>query len=774
MNKSLHIIYAFLVGCLMSLALSCTHDINGLELATYPQVAEVFIDNFTGDLQYAAFGGSDVEAFDIDYGTKYKGTCSMRMAVPNENDPNGSYAGGVFYSTSGRDLSDYNCLTFWGKASQWASIGVLGVGNDLGLNKYQASISDVVMNTNWKKYYIPIPDASKLIAEKGMFFFSEGPEDGKGYTFWIDEVQFEKIDSLYNPRPAIFNGENKVVSTFNGLGVLVYGFSETFNLPTTVAQKVNVGPAYFSFNSSDPAVASVDADGNVSVLQAGTSVITASVAGVQASGSLTINSLGKFVHAPTPTAEADKVISLFSDAYANVPVDWFNGYWEPYQTTESEIFEIENDHILSYVNFNFVGNQFSNPTVDAAKMTHLHMDIYVPVEIGSGAQLSLTLRDFGADNVEGGGNDTDISQLFTGLVAGQWNSLEMPIKKMANRSHLGLIIYENGGPLTSLYVDNIYFFDDGSVIPVVPKKAAPTPTREASNVLSIFSDAYTNVPDTDFNPNWGQSTIVSQPEIEGNKTLLYNNLNYQGTQFAGNIDASKKTHLHIDYYTSNATSLNFYLISQGPVEKAYALEVPSSIDWNSLDIPLSAFEGINLAEIFQLKVDGNGDVYFDNIYFYSEGSAVPVVPTKAAPTPTREASTVLSIFSEAYTNVADTDFFPNWGQSTQVSQPDIAGNKALFYANLNYQGTQFATPLDVASKGFLHLDYYTGNATFLNFFLISEGPVEKAFALEVPSSADWSSVDIPLSAFEGVALNNIIQFKVEGTGDVFFDNIYFY
>src|SRR5574344_2646549 len=73
----------------MSIA-SCSHDIDGLGSATYPTTADVFIDGFTGDLQYSAFGGSDVKAFDVDKEVKYKGTASMKIAVPAANDPNGT------------------------------------------------------------------------------------------------------------------------------------------------------------------------------------------------------------------------------------------------------------------------------------------------------------------------------------------------------------------------------------------------------------------------------------------------------------------------------------------------------------------------------------------------------------------------------------------------------------------------------------------------------------------------------------------------------------
>ena len=139
MKSTIYNINALLLLLLMMSTASCTHDVDGLDSATYPTTSDVFIDSFTGDLQYSAFGGSDVKAFDVDKEVKYKGTASMKIAVPAANDPNGTYAGGVYYSTTGRDLSGYNCLTFWIKATKSASIDILGFGNDLGENAYQVS-----------------------------------------------------------------------------------------------------------------------------------------------------------------------------------------------------------------------------------------------------------------------------------------------------------------------------------------------------------------------------------------------------------------------------------------------------------------------------------------------------------------------------------------------------------------------------------------------------------------------------------------------------------
>jgi hypothetical protein len=134
---------------------------------------------------------------------------------------------------------------------------------------------------------------------------------------------------------------------------------------------------------------------------------------------------------------------------------------------------------------------------------------------------------------------------------------------------------------------------------------------------------------------------------------------------------------------------------------------------------------------------------------------------------------VISVFSDAYQNVGGTNFSPNWGQSTVVSQVSIGGNATLLYTGLNYQGIELGSRQNVSSYGFLHLDYYSANATALQVFLISPGPVETAYSLPVPTGTGWRSVDIPLSAFAPVALTNVIQLKFVGNGNVYLDNILF-
>ncbi len=757
--------------------ISCKRDLDDLEPATFPTTAEVFIDGFAAGLNYGAFGGSKVTAFDVDTEIKYKGTASMKFAVPDAGDPQGAYAGGAYFTSTGRDLTGYDALTFWAKASKAATIDVVGFGNDFGESRFLTVLRDVKVNTNWQKYIIPIPDASKLTQEKGMFFYSEGPENGLGYTFWIDEVTFERLGTLAHPRAAILDGQDQVFVVETGQTLSIGGTKATFNLPTGVDQSVDAAPSYFNFTSSNPSVASVSSAGVVTIVDAGSAVITATLGDQDAAGSMTVTSTGQAVGpqapAPAPTASADSVISMFSNAYNNVPIDTWNTGWQ-FSTAELLEIQIAGDDVKRYRNLNFVGIEFASQTINASAMTHFHLDIWTPDATALPAAFKVLLVDFGANSTFGGGDDSSHELTFTSplLQTGQWVGIDVPLSNftgLTNRAHLAQLVLS--GDLPNVYVDNVYFYKSGAVTTTGPTVAAPTPTRSPADVISIFSDAYTNVAGTDFNPNWGQATVVSQVPIAGNNTLLYSGLNYQGTQLGSNLDASGMTHLHLDVWTNNSSSLNVFLISPGPVETPFALAVPTS-GWASVDIPLSSFSPVDLANIIQFKFEGNGDIYLDNIYFYKPGSG-GTVPTTAAPTPTFNAANVISIFSDAYTNVAGTDLNPNWGQATVVTQEAIAGNNTLVYTGLNYQGIQLGSNQNVSGMTHLHLDFWTANSTALNVFLISPGPIETPYTLTVPTTG-WTSLDIPLSAFAPVDLTNVIQFKFEGNGNVYLDNILFH
>ena len=791
--QHIHPVIALLTATLLVFSVSCQRDFDELEPAGFPTTPEVFIDGFSAGLAYAAFGGSNVTAFDVDDEVKYAGTSSMRFAVPDAGDPKGAYAGGVYYTIEGRDLSGYDALTFWAKASKSATIDLVGFGNDLKASKYLAYLQGVKVNTNWKKYIIPIPEASLLTEEKGMFYYSEGPEEGLGYTFWIDELKFEKLGTIAHKRPVIFNGEDAVESTVNGIRIPLTGTSFIFNMPDGIDQAVYTSSAYFTFTSSNTAVATIDSTGMVSVLSEGTSVITAKSGDVDAGGSLTVNSAGDFVHAPEPTIPADRVISIFSDAYNNVPVDFYNGYWEPFQTTLSADFTVNDDHVLNYTNFNFVGIQFTSPPIDASGKDTLHMDVWIPNAVTAADKLSVKIVDMGADGALDG-NDPSISYEIPGPLTSQtWISVDISLSGLSSKSRLAQIILENlQTSLSGFYLDNVYLYGSGGGTTEGPSEAAPAPpAREEGDVISIYSDGYTNLEGTDY-PDWGQATVLAGTAVEGNNTLKLSGLDYQGVQLAASQNLTGMEYLHVDFWTDNSSSLNVYLISTGPVEKAYALTVPTT-GWSSVDIPLSDFSPVDLADVIQMKFDGNGTIYLDNIYFYTSGGGTVEEPATAAPTPpARDAGDVLSLFSNEYTNETVGTWSASWDDS-DVADLQVMGDDIKKYTFTNFAGIDFSdNKLDASAMTHFHMDIWTPDDVIsksLSIKMVDFGggsaeatshilTVVHTAAGDVPplATGSWVSIDVPITAFTGdQTRSDLAQIVLSSNlGTLYIDNLYMY
>lgn len=240
----------------------------------------------------------------------------------------------------------------------------------------------------------------------------------------------------------------------------------------------------------------------------------------------------------------------------------------------------------------------------------------------------LKLEDELANETEGKKTTGDLFAETTGT---GWETLVFNIPDLEGRDGFyNTITMILGYGLTNeeeakYYIDNFDFATPVEVIAAAAPETAPdAPTYEAEEVISIFSDAYAAVEGINLNPNWGQSTVVTEETIAENTVLKYENLNYQGTTFETAIDLSSKTRLNIDYFTGDASTLKFFLISpdgddadDAAEEKAYELDLTNQGQWNRAIIDLTHFSDVvDLSQVFQLKVEGTGTVYFDNIIFY--------------------------------------------------------------------------------------------------------------------------------------------------------------
>ena len=349
-----------------------------------------------------------------------------------------------------------------------------------------------------------------------------------------------------------------------------------------------------------------------------------------------------------------------------------------------------------------------------------------------------------------------------------------------------------------------------SQAPIAPLATSPTtaptnPTEVAAT--SIFSgglSSLSTLSGLNLLPNWNQGTVASIENIAGNDVLKLAGLDYHGIEFGSSIDVSVMDSLHIDYFTSESTGFNVFPISAGlaPANEVSSFVQPSNGEWNSIDIPLSNFDGsaVDLSQLAQLKFVGDGDVFLDNIYFYHSNTG----------------RQTLAAFSETstHTNTAPTVSFlssseQGWGGNTvsfnQSSAAVVAadGSESL---EIDWQspltdewgGTvmTFATPVDVSS--------YTNLVMSVNMSQLTvSGDVDLHIKLEdsIPTSGisyvsthaststisgDWQTIKMPLSSFSGVNLsdlksigfwnpeNNTYATGVQNmSGKIYFDDIYF-
>ena len=411
------------------------------------------------------------------------------------------------------------------------------------------------------------------------------------------------------------------------------------------------------------------------------------------------------------------------------------------------------------------------------------------------------LVNFGADSAFGGGNDTEHELTFT-PTAGSWNTLNIPLANftgLASRAQLAQMILVGQPTGTgTIFVDNIYF-SRSTPVATEPTVAAPTPTIPANDVVSMFSNAYTNVAVDTWRTSWSSATLTDL-QIQGNDTKKYASLDFVGIETTGAnlIDASTMSNFHMDVWTADATTFRIKLVDFG-ANAAFGggddtehelVFTPTLNSWNSYNILLTDF--INLtgkSHIAQLILSavpaGGANVFIDNVYFSK--ATVLLEPTVAAPTPKTAAVNVISMFSDTYTNVAVDTWRTPWS-SAVLTEMQVAGNDVKKYSSLDFVGieTTGANLINATSMDTFHVDMWTPNITAFRVKLVDFGN-DAAFGggddtehelLFTPVLNEWNSLHIPFSAFTGLTARGhvaqlILSALPTALGTVYIDNVHF-
>lgn len=167
---------------------------------------------------------------------------------------------------------------------------------------------------------------------------------------------------------------------------------------------------------------------------------------------------------------------------------------------------------------------------------------------------------------------------------------------------------------------------------LAPINAAPTPpTRSASDVVSIFSDAYTDVTLDELPTTWSSSGFEAV-NLNNDNVWKLTNLDFVGmvTNYTSGIDVSNMEKLHIDYWVPEGITNELLVKIVNTVDGGEDIESLGTTvtgSWQSIDLDMTGFDGGNLAnkeKITQILIDSDGVagvVYIDNFYFYKASSA---------------------------------------------------------------------------------------------------------------------------------------------------------
>jgi len=344
------------------------------------------------------------------------------------------------------------------------------------------------------------------------------------------------------------------------------------------------------------------------------------------------------------------------------------------------------------------------------------------------------------------------------------------------------------------YWDDVTFGGEATTTPppstaTEPTDAPAAPTAAATDVISIYSDAYTNIAPVDTNPNWGQATVTTEESIAGNSVLKMAGLNYQGIAWDDNKqNVSCFESLHVDYWTADATAFQVYAIgSLG--ESAFDATVVTG-SWQSLDIPLSTYSSVGLTEARQFKFVGDGTVYIDNLYYSNTagaGTMCDAAPADPAPVdtpvdPTTSGENVSSIYSDAYTDVALSAFPTSWSSAGLETQTH-ADNEVQKMTG-GFIGIEPVAGIDGTGYSHMHVDIWAAEGESVLFKVRDYGPngtwdaegddSEIAYTHTIGANSTWESVDVPLSNATKASLSQIVIDAQNAGSKIYFDNIYFY
>lgn len=384
------------------------------------------------------------------------------------------------------------------------------------------------------------------------------------------------------------------------------------------------------------------------------------------------------VAAPTPTRPSADVISMFSNAYTNKPVDTWRTSWSAGSLAD---IQIAGNDTKKYSSLDFVGIETTGANLlDVTNMLYFHLDVWS----ADMTEVKVKLVDWGADKSFAGGDDKE-HQVIVKVKQNEWNSIDIPMSdftNLTNKDHIAQLIINATPPGSStLYIDNIYYHKVPVIDPNVPQTAAPTPTFVATDVMSLFSNAYTNKSVDTWRTTWSVGALTDL-QIAGNDTKKYSALEFVGVETTGAnlLDVTSMKYIYFNAWTPDLTEMKIKLVDFG-ADKAFAggddtehelVLTPKQKEWNTFEIPLSDFTGLknknNIAQMIFRGAPVGGTVFIDNVLYRKASVSVKGLNAAKVSIYPNPASDNVTITSDKQIQMVTV--LNNVGQSVLTMNPD--------------------------------------------------------------------------------------------------------
>lgn len=197
--------------------------------------------------------------------------------------------------------------------------------------------------------------------------------------------------------------------------------------------------------------------------------------------------------------------------------------------------------------------------------------------------------------------------------------------------------FDSSAPEVATIDDNVITFHGGrGEVVFTPREAggtitvtdiydfAPEPGHDASEVLSLYCDKYTNTLSSPFNGYWAPyQTTTNDEMVMGDEHIMhYGSFNFVGIVLDEDADCTGKDYVHMDILLQDRVEGDAMINISADInaDGEHAGELTASLvtgKWVSVDVPLN---GETVIHQLQLAVTEGSAAYsnilVDNVYFY--------------------------------------------------------------------------------------------------------------------------------------------------------------